>query len=63
MGGGEVGEGVAEGPAFVESGFEGVDFVVGVWVGSGETVVCVVVLCRLVGFRDVWCLLVWGVIE
>lgn len=53
MRGGEVGEGVAEGPAFMESGFEGVDFVVGVWVGSGETVVCVVVLRRLVGFRNV----------
>lgn len=53
MGGGEVGEGVAKGPAFVEGGFEGVDFVVGVWVGSWETVVCIVILRSFVGFGNV----------
>lgn len=53
MGGREVGEGVAEGPTFVEGGFEGVDFVVGIWVWSWETVVGVVILCSFVGFWDV----------
>lgn len=53
MRGGEVGEGVAKGPAFVEGGFEGVDFVVRVWVGSWETIVCVVILGSFVGFGDV----------
>ena len=48
--GGEICEGVAEGPAFVKGGFEGVDFVVGVggWLGKG--VVWVVVFEVFVGF-------------
>ena len=52
MGTGEVGEGVAEGPAFVEGGFEGVDFVVGVGVGCWKTVICIVV-GGFVGLGDV----------
>lgn len=51
VGGGEVGEGVAEGPAFVEGGFEGVDFVVWLWSWMREAVVgCVVVFDVFVGF-------------
>lgn len=55
VGGREVGEGVAESPAFMEGGFECVDFVVGVWSRMKEAVVgCVVVFDVFVGFGDVW---------